>query len=753
MNHINFAKYQDSNIIFSYSVLILLVFSAYCCLNNSLSVHASHCIEYDSASNTIALTCGSANLYDISDGLGPNKALSEESKGVWVLNSNLVIGNSATLNINSTYTKWLKINSSVATAVPYHINILGNFNVVSSKISSWDFDSHNYPKGDGSKPRPYITILPQATGNLFINDSEISFLGYSSPLAEGLSFYGGNSIVQDNSIHNQYYGVFNYTKNVHLKDNKFANNIHNVYSTSQLKSQPDSLNSTDKVRPYVSISYPVINSSFPFRNITVEGTAFDEQSRIQKVEVFVHTFPFNNQFPYKLATQSKNGSWNEWKYPININASGLHRISARVTDAAGNQNWAESLFTSTFDNSSNPAGLLSNYAKKRLAVVNPLFTDGAYNVDGFYEFYPKYDNVSEDTGVTTNLNLLTSQIPDYDIESKKAATRLINHLEQLTGGNIYSISDEDVHEGYIFNKDGSNAYDVLFFLHDEYATKYSYSHLKQFVRNGGTIVFMDGNALYAEIKYNPDLHTVVLLRGHGWRFDGNSAEKNVHERWLNENKDWVGSSFLWSHIEAGVTFRNNPFNYSHFEENYVSNPQDHILYDYGAVIPSATLSDNGADRALKIATYSLQYGKGKIVMLGLYTQRLLNNTKFLDFFDNMVFPQAAGNTLFVKNLKFPVYYFMTSGNISDFEVSEHGIIKFGVKGLEQAKDSLVMTVPKELLTLATEGASNLTSKSLDVDLSINGKAVKPKFFVGENDVGITVPLTPEVKTIEIRAKS
>ena len=67
------------------------------------------------------------------------------------------------------------------------------------------------------------------------------------------------------------------------------------------------------------------------------------------------------------------------------------------------------------------------------------------------------------------------------------------------------------------NDDGSNAYDVLFLLHDEYATKNSYGNLKRFVSNGSTIVFMDANAMYAEITYNPDLDTVTLLRGHGWK--------------------------------------------------------------------------------------------------------------------------------------------------------------------------------------------------------------------------------------------
>ena len=107
---------------------------------------------------------------------------------------------------------------------------------------------------------------------------------------------------------------------------------------------------------------------------------------------------------------------------------------------------------------------------------------------------------------------------------------------------------------------------------DEYATNESYSNLRQFVNNGGTIVFIDGNVAYAEVSYNPDMHTVTLVRGHDWKFNGSFAEKDVRERWSNENTKWIGSNFLWSDISAPITFSNNPFNYTHFEENYVTNP-------------------------------------------------------------------------------------------------------------------------------------------------------------------------------------
>ena len=102
----------------------------------------------------------------------------------------------------------------------------------------------------------------------------------------------------------------------------------------------------------------------------------------------------------------------------------------------------------------------------------------------------------------------------------------------------------DVHQGKIFQTDGSNAYDVLFLFHNEYATQSEYNNLRQFVSNGGTIVFTEANALFAEVSYNKANDSITLVKGHYWMFDGKGATPSVGERWLNENKEWMGSNFF-----------------------------------------------------------------------------------------------------------------------------------------------------------------------------------------------------------------
>ena len=71
---------------------------------------------------------------------------------------------------------------------------------------------------------------------------------------------------------------------------------------------------------------------------------------------------------------------------------------------------------------------------------------------------------------------------------------------------------------------------------------------------------------------------------------------------------------MYSDINVPIPFDNNPFNYTHFEENYVNNPNATILLDYGA---QHVYRDDKARTPVKVATYELDYGKGKVIMIGL----------------------------------------------------------------------------------------------------------------------------------------
>jgi hypothetical protein len=351
--------------------------------------------------------------------------------------------------------------------------------------------------------------------------------------------------------------------------------------------------------------------------------------------------------------ENDNSDWSKWSITLPINGSGAYRILARAIDGAGNENWDESRIIVPYVVPP-PVATVSD-SKKAIALVDPTFTETAYSDNAFYTFYQKHQYVLPGQNIVDGVEMLTASIPQAayfrpesvininnltifspaDPDNEPIIT-LGNHLQNLMPDYTISvIRDEDIHNGYIFvtGQDNSqNAYDMLIVFHDEYVTQEMYNNYKRFVSNGGNILFMNGNVLFAEVKYNQENNTISLIRGHGWEFDGKSAKRGIEERWFNENKEFVGSNFLLAHIDDNITFRNNPFNYTHFEENFVNNDKAKILIDYGVILPHGNHFPGS-----KVATYELDHNPGgKIIMIGLFGQKLIHNTEFLNFLDSMI---------------------------------------------------------------------------------------------------------------------
>lgn len=109
-------------------------------------------------------------------------------------------------------------------------------------------------------------------------------------------------------------------------------------------------------------------------------------------------------------------------------------------------------------------------------------------------------------------------------------------------------------------------YDILVLGHQEYVTQREYDNLKHFVENGGTLILIDGNVFYAQVSYDRHHHSITLVKGHGWAYNGITTWKSISERWAKETSQWVGSNFL--PCICPVTFANDPFEYRHHEEQY-----------------------------------------------------------------------------------------------------------------------------------------------------------------------------------------
>lgn len=125
---------------------------------------------------------------------------------------------------------------------PNGIHVHGSLKIDSVKITSWDpekndvikFDfgkrpreEHTKSKYDTVEPRAFIRVSKDATGTTNITNSEIAYLGYSCSRCAGLSYYGGEgSVIENSDIHHLLKGF--YSKNAaHITINN--NTIHDNY--------------------------------------------------------------------------------------------------------------------------------------------------------------------------------------------------------------------------------------------------------------------------------------------------------------------------------------------------------------------------------------------------------------------------------------------------------------------------------------------------------------------------------------------
>lgn len=524
----------------------------------------------------------------------------------------------------------------------------------------------------------------------------------------------------------------------------------------------------DSTPPSVGITYPsYCSGAHATGTIIVNGTASDA-SGIQRVEAFAHTLPNNNEeFPFELAKPISPGDWSKWSIQLAIPDEQPYRILVRAFDNVGNQNWAESLINSERAKMST-AAVEDKSGLSRIAFVEPTFTNGAYNEDSFYFFYSKYQKAPIDQEITTDLNLMTGDIPfETDLTYFQPIVDLVKHSSP--NSIVSNIGDEEINDGLIFRKDGTNAYNLLVLLHDEYVTQTEYDNLKKFLNNGGTIILLTGNVFYAEIRYDREACTVSLIKGHDWEFDGTSVRKSIGERFLNENTEWFGSNFIVNDMNDKVVFENNPFNYKHFEENYVTNPKAEILLDYKAKFPQIpdTVDKNPfvvggllknqskaeiaySNEGKKLATYELPSGAGKVIQMGIYSQNLATNDEFLNYFEKIIIPRAIGNIyhLVDKEGEFDLFWNLPNGQLSDVTLDKESktlSLKIHLENSSNSfrQENFTITLPKKLIDSVT------SSKMSDFTVIVNGVNVLYTQTTDDVERGLTIPVTndSEIKIV------
>ena len=285
---------------------------------------------------------------------------------------------------------------------------------------------------------------------------------------------------------------------------------------------------------------------------------------------------------------------------------------------------------SNFENNNNHSFASILNKSIDIALVAPTFTVAAYDNNSFYAFYKLYAKIPAGRNVTSNLDLLSRKLTNQDTtRASLAMLKLVDNLKLIIPyAHVTILSDPDVDNGSLFNKNGNNIYAIAILGHQEYVTQEEYSNLKQFVRNGGTMILLDGNVFFAQVKYDSHSQTMSLLKGHWWASNGRLACTSIGERWADETSEWVGSNYLC--YQCVSVFGNDPFEYRPHEEQYITNHNDTIVLNYDA------LSSKIIHNKPTIATYELKYQRGKVLAFGIFSDDVITNSKFDNFFDNLL---------------------------------------------------------------------------------------------------------------------
>lgn len=165
------------------------------------------------------------------------------------------------------------------------------------------------------------------------------------------------------------------------------------------------------------------------------------------------------------------------------------------------------------------------YKGENVIVLIPAFTESAYAVGGFYDYY------SGECGKECLDIPLNPGRPD------KWGTYNMKTVNLLRSLGYPMITDVDAHYYLVKDPDYLNQYDTIILLHSEYITR----ELYKAITTHQNVIYLAPNALYAEITF--DGINMQLVRGHGY------PDKSVSNGfdWPHENtpEEYDLDCFMW----------------------------------------------------------------------------------------------------------------------------------------------------------------------------------------------------------------
>jgi mannuronan 5-epimerase len=162
----------------SHKIILLCSMMCFAFVGTSFTpFHAANavasCVSYDSATNTIFITCD-AHFADVKRQIPGSSVLKSQGTGNYILNAKIIVNDGATFSMSSSELKWLKISGQNS------ITVYGKIIFDGVKITSWSTTSNSIidENTEGTIPRAWILLYGSEGGH--IRNSEIAHLGYET---------------------------------------------------------------------------------------------------------------------------------------------------------------------------------------------------------------------------------------------------------------------------------------------------------------------------------------------------------------------------------------------------------------------------------------------------------------------------------------------------------------------------------------------------------------------------------------------
>ena len=180
---------------------------------------------FDAVGDKIVLSAGqNVTLPALSKKMGNPDYLKEVAPGEWLLNKTIEVSQGASLKIGAPTVRWLKLRSDDGGFATIKA-LGGGLDINGSCVTSWDAGKNavddNYLNG-----RAFL--LARDGGQMTIDKSELSFLGYGEVESYGLSWRteGSGGRITNSIISHLYFGLYSFgVGGLVITDNEVRDNV------------------------------------------------------------------------------------------------------------------------------------------------------------------------------------------------------------------------------------------------------------------------------------------------------------------------------------------------------------------------------------------------------------------------------------------------------------------------------------------------------------------------------------------------